>query len=220
MKFDARTLQILRNFSTINQSMVFKQGNMLRTIAQSKSIFASAKISTEIERTFGIYDLPQFLSVVSLFDSEELVLGETSVNIVNSTEELVYVYSDTSLIVSPPSKEMQLPSVDITFELKAEVLAKIQKGLGVINLPEIGILGDGSKIYIAACNSKNSADSKYKIEVGTTDKEFALYFLAENVNILPGDYSVEVCSKGIAQFSAEDLTYWIAVEKHSKFPAE
>lgn len=218
MQFDTRTLQILRNFSTINQSMVFKPGKEVKTIAQSKSIFATAKINAEIEKSFGIYDLPQFLSAISLFDEPELSLGESSVIITNGKEKMNYVYSDTSLIVAPPAKEMKLPSVDIEFELKADLLVRVQKALGTLNLPEISIMGDGNSIYVAAVNSKNNGDSTYKVEVGETDKTFALYFLAENINLLPGDYKVDVCSQGIAQFSTEDLTYWIAVEKHSKFP--
>ena len=218
MKFDTRALQILRNFSTINQSMVFKEGNELKTIAQSKSIFATAKIEATIERDFGIYDLPQFLSAITAFENPELTLGENSVTINVGKEKLNFVYSDTSLIVAPPSKEMKLPSVDIEFELNSDTLARVQKLLGTLNLPEISIMGDGSSIYMAACNSKNSGDSSYKVEVGDTDKEFAMYFLAENINLLPGDYKVEVCNKGISQFTAEDVTYWIAVEKHSKFP--
>lgn len=219
MKFDTRTLQILRNFSSINQSIIFKNGRKLRTISSSKSVFAEAEIPFEIEKLFAIYNLPQFLSAISLFENPELILGDSSVTIKSGKEKLSYVYSEPSLIMSPSDKTLTLPSIDIEFMLKSETLTKVQKALGVIGLPEIAIVGDGEKIYVTACNSKNSSESSYRIEVGETDLTFKLIFLAENVNLLPGDYEAKICSKGIAQFKGPEVCYWIMVESNSEFPS-
>jgi len=217
MKFSARTIQILRNFSTINESLIFKPGNQLKTISQSKTILARATIDTEIDSSFGIYDLGQFLSAISLFEDPELIKGNHSMTITKGTEKINYTYSEMSLMLSPPEKEIQLPSRDVEFELKNEVLVRVQKALGIIGAPEIAVTGDGDKVFIEALNTKDQSKSNYRVEVGETDKNFRFIFLAENIKLLPGDYNVTVSSKGLSHFKGEDVEYWVAVEQHSTY---
>lgn len=217
MKFSARTAQVLRNFSTINQSIIFKPGNQIKTISLSKTIMAKARIDSDIEKTFAIYDLPQFLSAVSLFEDPELELGDRSVNIGSGRERIRYTFSEPSLILAPPEKEIQLPTPEVEFTLRNDVLTRVQKALGIIGAPEIAVTGDGEKIYVEALNTKNSSESTYKVEVGETDKTFRLIFLAENIKLLPGDYEVAISSKGLSHFKGEDIEYWVAVEQHSTY---
>lgn len=217
MKFDNRATQILKNFSTINPSIVFKAGNEIRTISQSKTILASATISTSLDKTFGVYDLPQFLSAISMFNDPEIVLGETSAVIKEGNEKLNYVYSEPSMILQAPEKNLTLPDAEINFVLKNEVLVKAQKALSIIGSPEIAVEGDGEKIYLTALNTKNSGDSTYRAEVGETDKNFRMIFLAENLKILPGDYNVAISSKGLSNFKCDDISYFIVVESSSEF---
>jgi len=217
MKFSARTIQILRNFSTINESLIFKQGKQLKTISQSKTILARATIDTEIEETFGIYDLGQFLSAISLFEEPELTLGNSSLTIAQGSEKINYVYSETSLMLSPPSKEIEMATVDVQFELKNDVLTKVQKALGIIRAPEIAITGDGDNIFVEALDTKDKSKSNYRVEVGTTDKTFRFIFLAENIKLLPGDYDVKISQAGLSYFKGDDVEYWVAVEDRSTF---
>lgn len=217
MKFSARTIQILRNFSTINESLIFKPGTQLKTISQSKTILARATIDSEIESTFGIYDLGQFLSAISLFEDPDLTPGTNAMTISRGSEKINYIYSEPSLMLSPPEKEIQLPSRDVEFELKNEVLVRVQKALGIIGAPEIAVTGDGDKVYIEALNTKDNSKSNYRVEVGDTDKNFRFIFLAENIKLLPGDYNVTVSSKGLSHFKGEDVEYWVAVEQHSTY---
>ena len=132
MKFSARTIQILRNFSTINESLIFKPGKQLKTISQSKTILARANIDTEIDSAFGIYDLGQFLSAISLFEDPDLIMGDKAMTIAKGSEKINYIYSEMSLMLAPPEKEIQLPSCDVEFELKNDVLVRVQKALGII----------------------------------------------------------------------------------------
>jgi hypothetical protein len=217
MKFSARTIQILRNFSTINESLIFKPGKQLKTISQSKTILARATIDTEIDASFGIYDLGQFLSAISLFEDPELTPGQQAMTISRGSEKINYIYSEMSLMLSPPEKEIQLPSRDVEFELKNEVLVRVQKALGIIGAPEIAVTGDGDKVFIEALNTKDQSKSNYRVEVGETDKNFRFIFLAENIKLLPGDYNVTVSSKGLSHFKGEDVEYWVAVEQHSTY---
>lgn len=217
MKFNARTIQILRSFAMINQSLIFKPGSQIKTISSSRTIMARATIETEIESTFGIYDLPQFLSAVSMFDEPELIPGTQSIRITNGNEKLDFRFAEISLIQSPPEKDIVLQSVDVEFELKNEVLNRTLKALGIIGAPEIAVTGDGEKIYLETLNTKNSSESAYRVEVGTTDKEFRMIFLAENIKLLPGDYSVAISAKGLSHFKSDDVEYWVAVEASSHY---
>jgi hypothetical protein len=217
MKLSARTAQILRNFATINQSIIFKPGNELKTISSSRSIMAMANTDIENTQQFAIYDLPQFLSAISLFEDAELTPSNENVIIGGGSEKIRYACAEPSLIQCPPEKQITLPSIDVEFELRNEVLARLQKALGVINAPEIAITGDGSKIFLEALSTKDSSRSTYRVEVGTTTNTFKLIFLAENVKLLSGDYTVSISRKGLAHFKSSDVQYWIAVESSSTF---
>lgn len=220
MKFNARTIQILRNFSTINESLIFKAGMQLKTISQTKTIMARAKIDTEIEKTFAIFDLPQFLSAVSMFEDPELDAEGSVLTISRGTEKLNYTLSEPSLILAAPEKELVLDNPEVEFTLKNEILTRTLKALGIIGAPEFAITGDGSKVYVEAINTKNSSGSNYRVEVGETDKQFRFIFVAENMKLLPGDYQVAISAKGLSHFKGEDVEYWIALESHSSYDGQ
>lgn len=217
MKFNARTIQILRNFSTINESLIFKPGNQLKTISQTKTIMARANIDQAINSTFAIFDLPQFMSAVSMFEDPELTPNGSVLTISRGTEKLNYTLSEPSLILSPPEKELVLEEPEVEFELKNEVLTRTLKALGIIGAPEFAITGDGSKVYVEAINTKNSSGSNYRVEVGETTKRFRFIFVAENMKLLPGDYHVSIAAKGLSHFKSDDVEYWIALESHSTY---
>ena len=217
MKFNARTIQILRNFSTINESLIFKPGNQLKTISQTKTIMARANIDQAIDSTFAIFDLPQFMSAVSMFEDPELTPNGSVLTISRGTEKLNYTLSEPSLILSPPEKELVLQGPEVEFELKNEVLTRTLKALGIIGAPEFAITGDGQKVYVEAINTKNSSGSNYRVEVGETNKEFRFIFVAENMKLLPGDYHVSISAKGLSHFKSDDVEYWIALESHSTY---
>ena len=42
MKLSDKTISVLKNFSSINQSILFKEGNKLRTISVMKNILAQS----------------------------------------------------------------------------------------------------------------------------------------------------------------------------------
>lgn len=217
MKFNARTIQILRNFSTINPSIVFKPGNEIKTISSSKTVMARATIDTSIDQQFAIYDLGKFLGAISMFESPELTLGQSAMVISEGNEKLSYTYAEPSLILVPPEKEVVLPSPEVEFDLPNEALNRVIKALGIIGAPEIAVTGDGDNIYVEALNVKNQSESTYRVQVGKTDKTFRMVFLAENIKVLPEDYRVSISSRGLSHFKANDIEYWIAIEASSKY---
>lgn len=217
MKFSPRTIQILRNFATINQSIIFKPGSQIKTMSTAKTILARATIDSEFEKMFAVYDLSRFLAAVSLFNEPELQPREKFLEIIDGGEKLNFVYSDPSLIMSPPDKDIKLPSEDVIFDLTSDVLSKTMKAMGVLGSPEVAVVGDGEGIYLQAINSKDSTSSNYKVRLGDTEKTFRFIILPENMKILPGDYTVTMSSKGFSHFKGSDIEYWLAVESTSTY---
>lgn len=216
MKIDVNTVNVLKNFSKINSSIIVQEGNVLKTISPNKTIMAKATVPTEFTKRFAVYDLNSFLSGLSLYNDPEIEVDEKFIYFRDAKEEGKYKLSDESTIIKAPEKEINLPSVDVSFTLKNEDLTKVEKAAGVYGLPEIVVAGDGSKVYLKAADSKNPG-SEYSIPIGETTKSFNAVFKFENIKILPGDYEVTISSKGISKFIGNDAEYFIAVEQHSTF---
>jgi hypothetical protein len=217
MQLDQRTLQVLKNFSSINPSILFRAGNVLTTVTPTKTIFAKATLEQEFPSQFAIYDLNKFLSVQSLFDAPDMEIGDKSVLIRSGRKRVNYVFADPNTIVAPKSDTVKFPDPDVSFELTQEVLADVTKALGVLRQPEIAVVGDGTTITLQTVNSKDPTSDVYSVEVGETDKNFTFYFKAENMRLLPDTYRVDIASAGISRFKSKDLEYYIAVEQNSKF---
>ena len=130
-----------------------------------------------------------------------------------------YVFADPKTIISPPDKQIVMPSKDVEFRLTNDVMSDVNKIVSVLRLPEILVQSSGNKITIGTSDSKNSTSDNFAVEVGETDKKFRFIFKSENIKIMPGDYDVIISAKGISQFNTTDLTYFIAVESNSNFEA-
>ena len=217
MKLNQRSIQVLKNFASINPSIQFSEGTNLKTISPNKTMMAKAKLQDVIPSTFAIYDLSRFLGVISLFEDPEFVIEERMVNIASPGRTVSYTFADPSTIIIPPDREIILEDPDVTFELKQENFAEIMKALGVMSFPDLVVVGDGGKIFLRATDTKNPSSDKYDIEVGTTDRTFTAVFKTENVKILPASYTVSLSSKGISHFVSDDVEYWISLEANSNF---
>ena len=220
MKLSDKTISVLKNFSSINQSILFKEGRKLRTISVMKNILAEATVTEEFMKDFGIYDLNQFLNGLSLHSSPELDFANDGyVMIREGRSRSKYFFADPNVIVTPPEKEITLPSEDVTFELSTDQLAQLLKASAVYQLPDLSAVGENGVVKLVVRDKKNDTSNEYAIVVGETDKEFAFNFKVENIKIIPGAYDVVVSSKLLAKFTNTkyNLTYYIALEPDSTF---
>ena len=189
MKLSDKTLSFLKNFSTINQSILFKQGTRLRTISVMKNILAEASIEEELPKDFGIYDLNQFLNGLSLHHNPDLdFANEGHVVIKEGRMRSKYFFADPQVIITPPDKEMTLPTEDVTFELSTEQLDKLLKAAAIYQLPDLSVEGVNGVVKIVVKDKKNDTSNSFSITVGETDKVFSFNFKVENIKILPGTY--------------------------------
>ena len=220
MKLSESTLSLLKNFSTINQSILFKQGNRLRTMSVMKNILAEATIGEELPKDFGIYDLNQFLNGLALHNNPELNFEDESYVIIKEgRSRSKYFFADPSVIVTPPEKSIDLPSEDVTFQLSTEQLDKLLKAAAIYQSPDLSVIGENGVVKILVRDKKNETSNNYAVTVGETDSTFSFNFKVENIKILPGTYDVVVSQKLLSRFVSKnhDLTYFIALEPDSTF---
>lgn len=217
MNLGNETLAILKSFSAINPSIQFREGSELKTISPTKTVLAKARLKDTIESTFSIYDLSRFLGVVSLFENPKYTVNENTLTIESSGRKVNYTFCDPSTIMIAPDKELNIGDVAVSFKMAKDHFGEVMKALGVMTLPDFVVVGNGSKIYLRATDTKNPSADQFNIEVGTTDKTFNVIFRTDNMKLMPRDYDVSISSKGISHFKAEDVEYWIAVESTSTF---
>ena len=220
MKLSDTTINLLKNFSSINQSILFKSGNKLRTISIMKNILAEATITEEFPKDFGIYDLNQFLQGHSLHQSPELdFTNDEYVVIKEGKMRSKYFFAEPSVVVSPPDKEITLPSEDVSFVLTSQQLEKLKKAASVYQLPDISAIGEAGVVKVVARDKKNDTSNDFSIIVGETDSQFVFNFKEENLKIIPGTYDVVVSSKLLSRFTNQnyDVLYYIALEPDSTF---
>ena len=220
MKLSESTLSLLKNFSTINQSILFKQGNKLRTVSVMKNILAEATIAEEFPRDFGIYDLNQYLNGLSLHNDPELNFeADNYVVIKEGRSRSKYFFADPNCIVTPPEDSITLPTEDVSFQLSTEQLDKLLKAAAIYQLPDLSVEGGDGVVKVLVRDKKNDTSNDYSVVVGETDKVFSFNFKVENIKIIPGAYDVVVSSKLLSKFTntQHDLKYFIALEPDSTF---
>ena len=220
MKLSDKTLTVLKNFAGINNSILVKQGTQLRTMSVAKNILAEAVIDEEFPRDVAVYDLNQFLNGLSLHQDPDLDFENDSyITIREGRRRVKYFYADPAVIISPPDKQITLPTVDVNFQLESASLEKLLKAAAVYQLPDLSVIGDNNEIRLVVRDKKNDTSNEYSIVVGETDKEFVFNFKVENIKIIPGAYDVSISSKLLSEFTNTkyDLKYYIALEPDSTF---
>ena len=220
MYLSTETVAVLKNFSTINQSILIQAGNKLRTMSVAKNILAEATITEEFEKEVAIYDLNQFLNCLSLIPGGEVLLGSSSICITDKKNSIDYRYSDPSVIAAPPNKELKLPSGDVCLVLTEDNLEKVKKAAAVLQIPDVSLVGEEDGfIYLTVCDKKNSGSNSYRINVGTTDALFQFNLKVENLKLIAGDYDVVISEKNLAKFTnhSRPVEYFIALEPDSTY---
>ena len=220
MKLSNGTINVLKNFSTINQNLVIKEGSDISTMSAMKNIVAKAKVEEDFTKEFAIYDLNEFLSALSLFGTPDLDFQDDYVVITEegSAKSLKYWYSDPS-VVTTPTKDITMPSNEVKFDFSSDSLAEITKAASVIGAPDM-VLENGR---LRVTDKKNTTANDYatELDVPDSDVDYKFWFKVENLKLLPGSYSVEVSSKNISRFSNSnvDIEYFIALEPESSYAA-
>lgn len=214
IKLSRNTLAILKNFSAINSNLLIKPGNTFKTIAPSKSVFAEAKVEEEFPVEVAIWDLGQFLGVVSLFDDPEFEFDENYVRIQSNNSSVKYFYSTPSLL-TVPSKNITMPKVTHEFVVTQDTFAELMKASSVLQVGDLQISGENGIVSLSVSKKSDPTSNSYTVEVGKSDEDFSYILQMDDLKLLPGDYTVSLTDTVVSKFSHNSisLNYYIAVSK-------
>jgi len=221
MNISSETLNVLRNFSTINSNLVINEGSDIATISESKTIMAEASVSEYFPQTIGIYDLPEFLSVVGLMDDPELIFEENSMFIQSGNQKIRYFFSELE-ILTRPSKSITMPGVDVSFNITEDQLNQIRKAGSVLRHSELMISNESGDLVASVVNSKDPTSNTYALQLEADedfDSKFKFFISIPNLKLVNGDYTVNISSKLISQWinTSTDIKYFVALEKNSTY---
>ena len=218
MKLSEHTVDVLKNFASINQNLVIKEGSTLTTMSAMKNIVAKAEVEESFDKEVAIYDLNEFLASISLFTNPVLEFNEGFVTIKeenNPKNSLKYFYSDPSVVTSP-NKTITMPSKEVSFKLNGENLNKLKRAAGVIQAPDLVLEKKNTDVFLTVKDKKNDTANTFSIDVDTVadGSDFKFFFKVENLKLMDGDYDVDISSKNISHLASsnKDVEYWVALE--------
>ena len=212
------TIEVLKNFCSINKSLVINPGNRISTLSINKNILVYADVEESFDSQLSIYDLGVFLGGLSLFEQPSIDTSRDNYVTVSDTKgrsKTKFFYADPDIITQPPEKEISLPSEDVKFRLESTALQQLQRAASVYQLPDLCLFGDGEKMNLCLTDKKNDTSNTYSIEVGTSEDEFCYCFKVENLKLLIGDYNVTLSKSNVALFQGEGIKYFIALEPNA-----
>ena len=213
-----RTVEILKNFCSINKSIVIKPGAQLATLSINKNILAVADVEEAFDSEIAIYDLGMFINGLMLLDQPKINTDSKSyVTITDAAgrSKTRYFYADPDIITQAPEEEIKLPSMDVSFHLDAETLRQLNKAASIYALPDLCLFGDGEEMNLTVTDKKNETSNNFSVRVGTTTENFCYCFRVENLKLLAGAYDVSISSKNVAKFQGNGIKYFIALEPNA-----
>ena len=212
------TIEVLKNFCSINKSIVIKPGNQISTLSINKNILAIAEVEESFDSQISIYDLGVFLGGLSLFDAPKIDTTQANYITVSSQNgrfKTRFFYADPDIITQPPEKEITIPSEDVKFRLEAGVLQQLQRAASVYQLPDLCLFCSDGTMNLCVTDKKNDTSNSYSVEVGESDDEFCYCFKVENLKLLAGDYNVTISKQNVALFQGVGIKYFIALEPNN-----
>jgi hypothetical protein len=223
MELNENTLSVLKNFSSINQNLLVRQGNTVRTMSEARNVMATASLETEFPQDFGVYDLNEFIGVLSLVDGPRLSFEEECVTIGDSTgrSKVKYFFSPEETLTTP-TKNINMPDADVKFTLTADTLNKLRRAASTLGHTEVSITGNNGVLSLSVIDGQNSTSNAFSIDIDgeyNRDAKFNFVLNISNLKLLAGDYEVEISSKLISKFAHKEVnvSYWIALEKTSTY---
>jgi hypothetical protein len=218
IKLDNRTISVLKNFSTINPSLLFTQGNILKTQSPTSSVLAIATINQTFDSEFAIYELPRLLGVMSLFKDPELQIGDKFLVIKDdSSKKVKYTFADKAAIISPkPDVKIKMPDTLAEVKITSEMLNDVLRAAALLKHQDVAFIGRDGSMTLSTIDSTGKSKDTYDVSLGETEKTFQINFKLDSLKFLPGDYDVTV-AKGLAYWVGDQIEYYTGAETNSTF---
>ena len=223
MELTDNTLNVLKNYATINPNLVFSEGNTLKTISVARNVLSTTTVDETFPQNFGIYDLNEFLNVLSLVDKPTLKFEKDFVKVYDNTgrSNVKYFFSDTEMLTSP-GKDIVMPEAEVNFVIDNDTLNRVKKAAAVLGHTEISISPSGGSINLAVVDSKDATSNAFSIDVEgsyTEGVDFNFIVNVNNIKVINEDFAVSISSKLISRWKSQQsaIEYYIALEKSSNY---
>ena len=222
MILSKQTTQVLQNFQTINPSIVIREGNVLRTMSSTETVFARADIPDQFPRDIAIYDLSKFLGIISLSKEDSTIdFQENSMIISQGNSTVRYAYCPEELIDSPPEgKDIKAKDVVVSFQLNNDVWQQVNRAMHILGFQEVAFCGTDGVLSVEALSTRNESSDTFSTTLGETNVDFQCVIDADKMRLIPDDYTVEIMQLGsahLAHFKGSIAEYWIAISTKSWF---
>ena len=229
MKLSLETIELLKNFSGINNSIVISPGNVLRTINAERNVYAKATVAETFPRDIPIYELRQFLNIFSLHKDADVDFSDEHYILVSQGRtKMKFYYADLFSL----EKNLNIPKEDVSFKnivlsvnLDSDMLERVRKAASMYMLTDLSLVGSDGEVELVVHNKNDATSRSYNIHLDDTEHEFNLNFVEKNIMILPGSYKLDIGlfagDRLISKFTHDtlDLEYVIALEPDSTFNA-
>ena len=222
IKLSKETMDILKNYSSINSNIFINSGNRISTISPIKNILSEVEVSETFDVGFGIWDLPKFLGTISIFNDPELEFHEKYVLILNGNSTIKYYYSDPKLL-TVPTKKINMPKIDLSFSITETQIHQLKKAASILGVSDLTIENnEEDELIIKVHDKKDKGSNSYIMNLQTNQEfvgNFSLNFMIENLKLIPDNYDVDISSNIVSRFRStnRNLTYWIALEMDSTY---
>ena len=222
MELTEKTLSVLKNYATINPNIVIEEGNKVKTVSEAKTVLSSASLDVEFPKSFGIYDLGEFLNVLGLVSNPRLSFDENNLFISDSSgrSKIKYFYSDPD-ILTKPTKDIIMPECEVKFTLDRETFSRIKRASSVLGHGTMSVSYDGTAMVLSVIDNEDKTSNAFSIEIDgdAEEKTFNFVFNISNLKMIDGDYEVSISSKLISHFVNKEtgIEYWCALEKTSTY---
>ena len=223
MNISNETIDVLKNFAAINPNIVINPGQVLKTISEAKNIMAVADIQEDFPQSFGIYDLNEFLSVISLIDSPDIDFDSKFATIKSTTSSVKYYFSEPEILTTP-QKDITMPECEFGVSISDDQLSQLKKAAAVLGHSELVLSGEGGNITATISDERDATANTFSFDLDGDNEcknDFKFIINIANLKLLPGDYYVSISSKLISNWTNVSrglpINYYIALEKTSEF---
>ena len=216
MKISKKTLEVLKNFASINSNLLIRPGNVLTTIPADVGIFARAEVPETFDREVGIYDLNSLLALLSMMDDTDVEFGDDSLSVRKGPSEFKYYYADKNILVAAPDKIIEVDS-EFAFKLTSKTIYTIKQAASIVSASMLSVIAKNGKVILAVGDPASPRSNSYTIDIdGSYEGEFDCRIPMENFKVISTDYDVVLSKKKFMHLNGSGLQYWIALDVNSK----
>lgn len=215
MKVSKSTLDTFKNFASINTNLLIREGQVLSTVSNSMNILCRAQVTESFPREFAIYDLNQFLSLLTMDENADLNFGDESVTVQTIAGKFEFYYAEPSVIKAAPDKEIQVESL-YEFNLTKENIQTIYRAASAISAPFLRVVGDGQQVLMSVGDPNTPKSNSFTTILGDSSLEFDARLSIESLKIIPDSYVATVGKAPVIMFANDERTYWLALDPSSK----